>query len=46
MNRLLRPAHQIVIASALTLAALTVMLLQSNAQSGVSPPAPRIEARR
>lgn len=46
MNRLLKPTNQIVIACALTLAALIVTQLQSSAQSGASPPAPRIEAKR
>lgn len=46
MNRLLKPTNQIVIACALTLAAVIVMHLQSRTQSGASPPAPRIEAKR
>ncbi|MBR2534775.1 MAG: hypothetical protein IKE66_01760 [Hyphomicrobium sp.] len=46
MYRLLKPSGQIVIALALTLAAVFVTQLHANAPSGTSPPAPRIEAWR
>jgi hypothetical protein len=42
MHELFKPSNQILIACALSLAALFV----SNLQSGVSHPAPRIEAKR